>query len=99
MKVTRELVSVLTDPAAAEVHVVLAGWHLTLTAEETSQLANGLVASLERLRSGEKADPIARDAFSVAPAPHSSEEMQQRTRALIQATIREKGLSLREETP
>ena len=111
MKVTQELVTVWAEPDADEVNVVLAGLRLTLTPEETAQLASGLARSLERVRAAH-----ARDAAETAPKPAEAptvivrkddaaaapqgeaDAMQLRTRALIQASIRDKGLSLREET-
>ena len=93
MKVTQELVTVLADPAAGEVNVVLAGYRLALSAEEAAALAEGLAAGLGRLRQAQApAEP-----WQVQRAPGEAEAMQSRTRALIQATMREKGLTLREE--
>jgi hypothetical protein len=108
MKVTQELVTVWAEPDANEVNVVLAGLRLTLTADETAILVNGLARSLERMRAshatGDSA-PKAGDAPGVvvrkdeasAPPQGETDAMQLRTRALIQASIRDKGLSLREE--
>jgi hypothetical protein len=112
MKLTREVVTVLPDPATDEVTVVLAGWRITLTLDEASVLAVGLLSSLERLRgapkiaaearreAAEAAVPAGRDEIArlfAGPLTPEAEALQQRTRSLIQATIREKGLSLREE--
>lgn len=110
MKVTQELVTVWAEPDADEINVVLAGLRLTLTAEETALLASGLARSLERLRAGHGRDAgeasakpgeasgvIVRKDDAGAPQGEA-DAMQLRTRALIQASIRDKGLSLREET-
>jgi hypothetical protein len=111
MKVTQELVTVWAEPDADEINVVLAGLRLTLTAEESAQLAGGLARSLERLRAGQTKDlgeagmrpadtsgVIVRKDDGGGPPPGEADSMQLRTRALIQASIRDKGLSLREET-
>jgi len=109
MKVTQELVTVWAEPDADEINVVLAGLRLTLTAEETALLASGLARSLERLRAGHgrdagEASAKPGEASGVivrkddAGAQGEADAMQLRTRALIQASIRDKGLSLREET-
>jgi hypothetical protein len=116
-RVAREIVSVLPDPAAGEVNIVLSGYRISLTADEAALLARGLLNALGRLRWGEtrsigaaaanpslaslsEAPPRAAakdDAKpAVSPAPNS-DAVQQRTRALIQASIKDKGLSLREE--
>jgi hypothetical protein len=101
-----------------EVHIVVQGYRITLTAEETSLLARGLLNCLEQLRWAQRRDaeaetgghgasaPEARprvtgedDALRpfVSPPAAESDATQQRMRALIQATIRDKGLSLGEE--
>ncbi|HZT51641.1 MAG TPA: hypothetical protein VFA22_06905 [Stellaceae bacterium] len=106
MKVTQELVTVWADPDAEEVNVVVGGVRLTLTPEESALLAGGLARSLERLRSphGKDAAEAVRAADPVLvrkdepPPSAETDSMQLRTRALIQASIRDKGLSLREET-
>ena len=104
MHVAQELVSVLADPSTGEVHVVLAGWRISLNADEAALVTQGLLAGLDRLKAAARAEPAAPGApWAVGRAgdPPSaaadSEAMQVRTRALIQASIREKGLSLREE--
>jgi hypothetical protein len=110
MKVTQELVTVWAEPDANEVNVVLAGLRLTLTAEETALLASGLARGLERLRAmqpreagetgaraGDGSGVIVRRDDAAAPPQGEADAMQLRTRALIQASIRDKGLSLREE--
>jgi hypothetical protein len=117
-RVAREIVSVLPDPVAGEVHVVVSGYRISLTADETAVLARGLLNSLAQLRWGEKraagqaiagpsitsADdaPRASAAYEGAkpaapPAAAAPDAAQQRHRTLIQASIRDKGLSLREE--
>lgn len=110
MKVTQELVTVWAEPDADEINVVLAGLRLTLTPEETAQLASGLARSLERVRAhardagettakpAEAPAVIVRKDETVAAPQGEADAMQLRTRALIQASIRDKGLSLREET-
>lgn len=111
MKVTQELVTVWAETDADEVNIVIAGLRLTLTAEETALLASGLARSLERLRAAQPKDAdeagarpadtpavIVRKDEGSAPPPGEADAMQLRTRALIQASIRDKGLSLREET-
>lgn len=95
MKVTREIVTVLSDPAAGEVNVVLSGFRITLTADEAFLLANGLARCLAQRRepaTAETSGPAESEDAAV-----ESEPAQQRTRALIQASIRDKGLSLRDE--
>jgi hypothetical protein len=106
MKVTQELVTVWAEPDSNEINVVLAGLRLTLTAEETTILASGLARSLERLRTpsgdsaprtGDAAGVVVRKDDLAAGSQGEADAMQLRTRALIQASIRDKGLSLREE--
>ena len=100
-RVAREVVSVLPDPVAGEVNVVVAGYRISLTADEAALLARGLLNSLGQLRWGEKraaGQPASN--LSVASPPEAAAEpdaAQQRHRTLIQASIRDKGLSLREE--
>lgn len=118
-RVAREVVSVLPDPVAGEVNIVLSGYRISLTVDETALLARGLLNCLSRLRWGEKraagqstatpstisspeAPPraFAKDDTAkpaVLPVAVDSDAAQQRNRALIQASIRDKGLSLREE--
>jgi hypothetical protein len=100
MKITQELVSVLADPAAGEVHIVLGGYRITLTSQETSHLAGALAGGLEQLRGAPKRAPSTPpdDPIEVSRVA-DADAMQQRTRALIQHSIRDKGLSLREEQP
>jgi len=101
MKVTQELVTVWAEPDTNEINVVLAGLRLTLTADETALLATSLARGLERLRTpppreaGESGVTVRKD--EAAAPPGEADAMQLRTRALIQASIRDKGLSLREE--
>ena len=100
-RVAREVVSVLPDPVAGEVNVVVSGYRISLTADEAALLARGLLNSLGQLRWGEKraaGPPLSN--LSVAGPPEAAAEpdaAQQRHRRLIQASIRDKGLSLREE--
>ena len=116
-RVAREVVSILPDPVAGEVNIVVSGYRISLTADEAAVLARGLLNCLGNLRWGERramegtghskpslpealpriaaSDEAA--AHSESAAPPAADAGQQRTRALIQASIREKGLSLREE--
>jgi hypothetical protein len=123
-RVAREIVSVLPDPVAGEVNVVVSGYRISLTADETAVLARGLLNCLNQLRWGEKraagaidhhhptttlsatglpeaaprasaGDDAAKPALS--PVAVEPDAVQQRHRTLIQASIRDKGLSLREE--
>jgi hypothetical protein len=118
-RVAREIVSVLPDPLAGEVNIVVSGYRISLTADETAVLARGLLNCLAQLRWGEKRAaghanaslsttslPEAPSRASakddgpkpaVSPVAVESDAVQQRTRALIEASIRDKGLSLREE--
>jgi hypothetical protein len=116
-RVAREVVSVLPDPVAGEVNVVVSGYRISLTADEAALLARGLLNSLGQLRWGEKraggqaiaGPPLSRSdeaspraAYEgakpgVPPAPPEADAAQQRHRTLIQASIKDKGLSLREE--
>ena len=108
--------SVLPDPVAGEVNIVVSGYRISLTPDETALLARGLLNCLGQLRWGEKraagtagqsttilpeapARETAKDGAkpAVSPVAAESDAVQQRTRALIQASIRDKGLSLREE--
>ena len=115
MRVVREIVTVLTDPATGEVSIVLSGWRITLTADEADLLARGLANGLEELRGAQRPEsgatpelrspgrssagsPDREPQHIVAPLATDPEAIQQRTRALIQASIRDKGLSLREES-
>ena len=113
MKIIPELVTVFPDLNAGDIHVVLSGFRITLTADESSLLLDGLIGSLERLRAATRTDAsgsdlpwrVARHPPSPAeppptntPAPdNAADAAQQRLRASVQATIRDKGLSLREE--
>jgi hypothetical protein len=113
MKITQEAVTVLPNVARGEVNIVLGGIHITLTAEESLLLAAGLANSLDQLQGVEpreaaaaetwevgrstQADPDLRSSSSDKEAASQSEVLV-RTRALIQASMRDKGLSLR-ETP
>lgn len=116
-RVAREVVTVLPDPVAGEVNIVLSGYRISLTAEETALLARGLLNCLGQLRWSEKraletaghpatslpeapARASAKDdgaRHAAAPVAVESDPAQQRARALIQASIKDKGLSLREE--
>src|SRR5260221_11854041 len=112
-RVAREIVTVLPDPVAGEVNIVLSGYRISLTADETASLARGLLNCLGQLRWGEKPAGHSMPSLPEAPSPASSKDdgakpamspvaaesdsVQQRTRSLIQASIRDKGLSLREE--
>ncbi len=112
MKVTQETVTVLPNAALGEVNIILAGLRITLTVEESSLLAKGLANSLEQLQGAQKHEaaaleswiterstPAAADLRSGTAGKDAAADSQamQRTRALIQASMREKGLSLREE--
>ena len=111
MKITQEALTVLPDVARGEVNIILAGVHITLTAEESLVLAAGLANSLDQLQGLERREAAAAETWDVGrstpvePDPRSSasgkeaatpSEMLVRTRALIQASMRDKGLSLRE---
>jgi hypothetical protein len=100
--------TVLPNAALGEVNIILPGLHITLTLDESTQLASGLASSLEQLqatppREGAAAGswdvgrskPAAADPRSGAASTDTDTTL--RTRALIQASIRDKGLSLREE--
>lgn len=112
MKVTHETVTVLPNAALGEINIVLAGFRITLSADESMQLASALASSLEQLQGAHKHEAAAEKwgvgrSAQAAPDPRvsaagkdaaaDSEAMVQRTRTLIQASMREKGLSLREE--
>ena len=109
MRIIPEVVSVFADPLASEVNVVISGFRISLTADESTLLLDGLIASLERLRAAQKATTtpdgwrIERhpDGSVSTPGPTvhepASEFQQQQNRASVQAAIRTKGLSLREE--
>ena len=115
-RVAREIVSVLPDPVAGEVNIVVSGYRISLTADEAALLARGVLNCLGQLRWGEKraagqaiagppaahGDETARAAYEgakpgVPPAAGEAEAAQQRRRTLIQASIKDKALSLREE--
>lgn len=104
MRVTQEVVTVLADPQAGEINIVLAGLRIVLSTEEGAQLAQGLASGLERLAAGGASSA---EAWSVRRAPADeaadrslaeTEAIQHRARALIRATMRAQGLSLGEET-
>jgi hypothetical protein len=104
MQITQELVTVLADAQAGEITIVLAGYRIVLSTEEATQLARGLASGFERLVGPAASEPatatepaVGADPWRLDRAPSAAEGMQQRTRALIQATMREKGLALREE--
>lgn len=111
MKVTEETVTVLPDPALDEINIVLAGLCITLSADEALLLAHALAGGLERLQ-GMPEDAAAAETWLAGPLPFAPdpgrhaigkqavaepETTRQRTRALIRASIRDKGLSLRAE--
>lgn len=112
-RVAREVVSVLPDPVAGEVNVVVSGYRISLTADEAALLARGVLNCLGQLRLGENRatsqstsfpetppGPLAKNNGAkpvVSPVAVEPDAAQQRHRALIQASIRDKGLSLREE--
>jgi hypothetical protein len=112
MKITQEAVTVLPNVAEGEVSIVLPGIHITLTADESLLLAAGLAISLERLQGREQREAAAAETWDVgrstpadpdlstrAPGKEAAtpSDVLLRTRALIQASMRDKGLSLREE--
>jgi hypothetical protein len=110
MRIIPEVVSVFADPLASEVNVVISGFRISLTADESTLLLDGLIASLERLRATQKATNSTPEGWRIerhadgsvsAPGPTAhepaSEFQQQQNRASVQAAIRTKGLSLREE--
>ncbi len=111
MKITQEALTVLPNVARGEVNIILGGVHITLTAEESLLLAAGLANSLDQLQGMEQRDAAGAETWDVArstpadPEPRASSsgkeaasppEMLVRTRALIQASMRDRGLSLRE---
>jgi hypothetical protein len=101
VRVTQENVTIVADPQAGEINIVLAGFRIVLSIEEGATLAQGLAPALERLAGGSSAS----EPWSVrrAGAPETAAEaadaeaIQARARALIRATMRAKGLSLGEE--
>ena len=107
MKVIQESLTVLANVASGEVNIILGGFRVTLTAAEALLLANGLANSLEQLQGVEK-HGAASEAWSVGRSGEQraggggkdaeAEAVQQRARALIQASMRDKGFSLL-ETP
>ncbi len=111
MKVIQELLTVLANVASGEVNIILGGFRVTLTAGEALLLANGLANGLEQLQAVEKQGAAA-EGWSVgrstlaateqrsgaAAKDAEAEAVQQRARALIQASMRDKGFSLL-ETP
>jgi hypothetical protein len=110
MKVTQEVVTVWADPLVGEVNFVLSGFRITLSADEATHLANALAEGVDRLHRAAAAaaasmpvpvspaaDPATDGAATASLTSAETEAIQYRTRALIQASIREKGLSLREE--
>jgi hypothetical protein len=100
---------------AGEVNIVLSGYRISLTADETALLARGLLNCLSQLRWGESRGAAGQSTTTLPEAPPrpsakddsarpavsalavEPDSAQQRNRALIQASIRDKGLSLREE--
>jgi hypothetical protein len=102
MKVTQELVTVLADPLAGEISIVLAGVRIALSSDEAAELAHALATGLERLLAAPP-DGAALEAWKVGRSdasgrPAEPDYMQDRTRALIQARMREKGVRP-DETP
>jgi hypothetical protein len=103
VKVTQEVVTILADPQAGEINIVLAGFRIVLSIEEGAALAQGLAPALERLLGGASSAAAEPWAVRRAPAPETAadtadaEAIQARARALIRATMRAKGLSLGEE--
>lgn len=110
MKIKHEAVTVLPDAARGEVDIILAGLRITLTVDEFLLLAAGLANSLEQLQGIEQREAAEAETWDVgrsapaAPDPRSGSsgkeaateaEVLLRTRALIQATMRDQGLSLR----
>jgi len=112
MKITQEAVTVLPNVAEGEVNIILPGIRVTLTASESLLLAEGLANSLEQLQARQKREAAAAETWDVGRSPTADpdqharapgkeaatpSDMLVRTRALIQASMRDKGLSLREE--
>ena len=106
MKVIQESLTVLANVASGEVNIILGGFRVTLTAGEALLLANGLANCLEQLQGMEKQGTAA-EGWSVGRSGEQrtgggkdaeAEAVQQRARALIQASMRDKGFSLL-ETP
>jgi hypothetical protein len=101
VRVTQEVVTILADPQAGEINIVLAGFRIALSIEEGAALAQGLAPALERLvGASPAAEPwsVRRTASpETAADPADAEAIQARARALIRATMRAKGLSLGEE--
>jgi len=109
MKIAQEAVSVLPN-AAGEINVFLAGLRITLTTDEALLLAAALATSLELLQGAPQheaaAEPWGVGRSTAAPPDPlsgstgkdatSESDTVLRTRALIQASMRSKGLSLRE---
>lgn len=106
MKVIQESLTVLANVASGEVNIILGGFRVTLAAVEALQLANGLANCLEQLQAVEKHGGAA-EGWSVgrsaeqrsgaAAKDAEAEAVQQRARALIQASMRDKGFSLLEQ--
>lgn len=113
MKIIQEILTVLPNAEQGEVNIILAGHRITLTTDESSMLASQLANSLTQLQRTQKHEattaetwgpgrsagsmPDLRSVFAGKDGPPASEEVQQRTRALIQAAMKDKGLSLQEE--
>jgi hypothetical protein len=113
MKIIQETLTVLPDAEQGEVNIILVGHRITLTADESSLLVNQLASSLTRLQRTQRHDattaeswtpgrsagsrPDLRSVFAGKEGTPASEEVQQRTRALIQAAMKDKGLSLDQE--
>ena len=98
MQIYQEIVTVLPDPAAGEVNIVMAGLRIALTAEETSLLADRLVTSLGLIRAAANSEVTKPYVSPLVASTTTEPELKQlRARAVIQAGIRDKGLSVRDD--
>ena len=109
MRLKHEAVTVFPNAPRGEINIVLAGLRITLTIDESLLLAAGLADSLEQLQGTDQREVAAAETWDVGRTPPVERELSSssgkeaatdsvlmRTRALIQASMREKGLSLRE---
>src|SRR5258708_27653491 len=73
-RVAREIVSVLPDPVAGEVNIVLSGYRISLSADETAALARGLLNCLGPLRWGERRAGHSMTSLPEAPCRASAKD-------------------------
>lgn len=73
MKITQEAITILPDAEAREINVLMAGFRLTLAADEARQLADGLARALEGIDAAEEERPAVPDISSMVGGRQAEE--------------------------